>query len=307
MFITKYKDLLTLKSNKKIENNCEEPVHEVELSVDKEFEGQGLVCWEFPNGDTKSGKEVKHFLKGVGPFLIKVQVQLPSMVLEDSINIKVNVDNITPRGNNNEDEKAEIAINNKPDNSNQGDKETLFVEKKNEKHDFHYIDYSYLRPNKKWLVEKSIEQEFTYLQNEQIYRNIYYGVSIPEEQILKTEEYNNFIEEELLKGNIVPNMPEFWSFHDSWRFADAAQYKKENMVRDAVNHSPWIESMKKFSLSDKAAEILTKGSMYLFGRDKNGYANIIIDLINTDTSETNMPFLEEALIFLSAVVKKYAL
>jgi hypothetical protein len=132
-------------------------------------------------------------------------------------------------------------------------------------------------------------------------------VPIPDEQLDLTEEYNKFLIENLADQKILPHLPEFWSFHDSWRFADAAGYNKENMLRDAIDHSPWIESQKEFSLSPSAAEILTSGNLYVHGRDLNGYPNIIFRIKGADTSEANIPNYQQALIFLTAVVKKFML
>ena len=120
------------------------------------------------------------------------------------------------------------------------------------KHPFHAIDYNYLRPPRKFVNKKHIEVEYTYVKGQMSYRNLYYGVEIPKDESQKVKEYNRYLKEEIAMGNII-KMPEFWSFHDSWRFADAAAYIKEDMIRDAVNHAPWIENLKQFNLSERAA------------------------------------------------------
>ena len=102
--------------------------------------------------------------------------------------------------------------------------------------------------------------------------------------LTKTKEYNDMLKVELAEGRIKPDLPEFWSFHDCWRFADAAAYTKENMVRDAVNHSPWIDEMKNFRLTAEGAETLAKGVLTVYGRDKNGYPVIWVDYKKADTS-----------------------
>lgn len=177
------------------------------------------------------------------------------------------------------------------------------------KHPYHSLDYSNMRPSKSRVVTTAMPAttEWTHFKGEPVYRNLYYGTNIPKEQYDKTVVYNQYLQEELAKGTIKPHLPEFWSFHDSWRFADAASYKKEDMVRDAINHSPWIEEMKSFNLSPEAADILKKGALYIYGRDKYGYTNIWVDYKKSDTSEAGCKNTSDALIFLSAVVKKYCM
>jgi hypothetical protein len=175
------------------------------------------------------------------------------------------------------------------------------------KHPFHSIDYEYLRPSKKYCVQKSVEDEFTHYKGAPVYRNLYYGTKVPKDQIEGTNAFTGFIKSGLADSTIKPHVPEFWSYHDSWRFADAASYKKEDMVRDIVNHSPWLEEMKNFNLSAGAAKCLTEGHIYVYGRDKAGYTNIYVDLGKCDTSKAGIEFVKDALVFLSAVVKKYML
>jgi len=117
------------------------------------------------------------------------------------------------------------------------------------KHPFHSIDFEYLRASKSRICKskRPVLEEFTHFKGQPVYRNLYYGTEIPKDQEEKVNQYNIFLKEELTKGTIKPHLPEFWSFHDSWRFADAAGYEKENMVRDAIDHSPWIEEMKNFN------------------------------------------------------------
>ena len=154
-----------------------------------------------------------------------------------------------------------------------------------EYHAFHSIDYEYLRPSKSRITGKKPPlTEFTHYKGEPVYRNLYYGTNIPADQFEKTMEYTEMLKAELANGNIKPHLPEFWSFHDSWRFADAAGYKPENMIRDAVNHSPWIEEMKDFKLSNEGAAMLEKGVLTLYGRDKNGFPIIWVDYTKADTS-----------------------
>ena len=133
-----------------------------------------------------------------------------------------------------------------------------------DKHPYHSIDFEYLRPPKSVVCKKTVEQELTHLKGVPVYRNLYYGVNIPKDQAEKTKIYNNYLQEEA--DTIKPHMPEFWSFHDSWRFADAASYKREDMCRDARNHSPWIEEMKSWNLSKESQEIIDSGKIYLCGR-----------------------------------------
>lgn len=152
-------------------------------------------------------------------------------------------------------------------------------------HPFHSIDYDYLRPSKSRVTgKKDPVGEFTHYKGAPVYRNLYYGTNIPADQFQKTMEYNDMLKEELANGNIKPHLPEFWSFHDCWRFADAASYTKENMVRDAVNHSPWIEEMKSFRLNEAAANVLSSGILSIYGRDKNGFPIMWVDYKKADTS-----------------------
>ena len=113
-----------------------------------------------------------------------------------------------------------------------------------EPHPYQKIDYNYLRPPRKFITKKSKEEEFTCIKGEISYRNIYYGVQIPDEERQKTNEYNLLIKDEIRKGTL--KVPEFWSFHDSWRFADAAAYYKPDMIKDAINHMTWVENLKGF-------------------------------------------------------------
>ena len=176
-----------------------------------------------------------------------------------------------------------------------------------DKHPYHSIDYEYLRPGNHRIGKKDTQREWTHYKGEAVYRNLYYGTKIPEDQEKKVKEYNNMLVDELKKGNIKPHLPEFWSFHDSWRFADAAAYKPPDMIRDAVNHSPWIEEQKKFNLSKEAADYLASGALYVYGRDKHGHPNIWLDLKVAKTDKQSIEHGKEAMLFQSAVVKKYML
>jgi len=175
------------------------------------------------------------------------------------------------------------------------------------KHPYHSIDYEYLRPSAKYIQKKTPEEEWTHYKGAPVYRNLYYGTQPIKEQVEGTNKYIAMIKTELANGKIKPHCPEFWSWHDSWRFADAAGYKQEDMVRDIVNHSPWLEEFKNFNLSEGAAKCLTEGHLYIYGRDKHGYTNIYVDLKKCDTSKTGIAFVKDALVFLSAVVKKFCL
>ena len=169
---------------------------------------------------------------------------------------------------------------------------------------FHYLNYEYLRPSRKYITAKTKDQKHTYVKGVPVFKNIYYGVDIPEDQFEKTQEYNTFLQEEYDNGSLQ-TIPEYWSFHDSWRFADAAQYKKEDEVRDAQNHFPWVEEMKNFNLSAASEKILREGHIYVHGRDVNGYPNIVIELKRADTSDSMIQTNLDAIIFQTAVVKKY--
>jgi len=177
-----------------------------------------------------------------------------------------------------------------------------------ELHPFHSIDYEYLRPSKSRITgKKDTLDEFTHYKGEPVYRNLYYGTNIPDDQFQKTKEFNDMIKRDLANGTIKPHLPEFWSFHDSWRFADAAGYREEHQCRDAVNHSLWIEQMKDFRLTPEGAKQLTDGVITVYGRDKRGYPIFWVDFKKADTSTKGCEAAENALIFASAVVKKYML
>ena len=177
-----------------------------------------------------------------------------------------------------------------------------------ELHPFHSIDYEYLRPSKSRITgQKGPIDEFTHYKGEPQYRNLYYGTNIPEDQFKKTMEFNDMLKRDLANGTIAPHLPEFWSLHDSWRFADAAGYREEHMCRDAVNHSLWIEQMKDFRLTPEGAKQLTDGVITVYGRDKRGFPIFWVDFKKADTSTKGCEAAENALIFASAVVKKYML
>jgi len=176
-----------------------------------------------------------------------------------------------------------------------------------QKHPFHSIDYEYLRPDKKYLTEKPATVEWTHYKGEPVYRNLYYGTNIPQDQVEKTNVYIGQIKAALANGSVKPHCPEFWSYHDCWRFGDAAAYKETDQVRDITNHSPWIQEMKAFNLSEAAAKVLQDGAIHTYGRDKNGFVNIWVNLRKCDTSKQGIENCKQALIFLSAVVKKYML
>jgi len=175
-------------------------------------------------------------------------------------------------------------------------------------HPFHSVDYEYLRPAKSRITgKKEPTTEWTHYKNEPVYRNLYYGTNIPEDQFAKVKEYNDMLKRDLANGKIKPHLPEFWSFHDSWRFADAATYREEHMCRDAVNHSPWIEEMKDYRLTPEGAKVLEDGIITVYGRDKRGFPIIYVDFKKADTSTKGCEATENALIWASAVVKKYML
>jgi len=175
-------------------------------------------------------------------------------------------------------------------------------------HPFHSVDHEYLRPGKSRITGKKDQQtEFTHYKEQPVYRNLYYGTKIPEDQFKNTMAFNDMLKRDLENGKIQPNLPEFWSFHDSWRFADAAGYREEHMCRDAVNHSPWIEEMKNFRLTPEGAKVLTDGIATVYGRDKRGFPIIYVDFKKADTSTKGCEATENAMIWLSAVVKKYML
>lgn len=225
--------------------------------------------------------------------------------LDDTIFHSVDCD--CDQGQENLDQKPRKAVQEPEIMPKMVQSETAVAPNEPKKHQFHYIDYEYLRPSKKYLVQKTQQQEWTHFDGEPVFRNLYYGTQIPEEQAAKIDGYNRYIKEELLSKQIKPHVPEFWSYHDSWRFADAASYKKEDMVRDIVNHSPWVEEMKSFDLPEAAADVLRKGIVYVYGRDKHGNVNIYVDFLKSDTSEKGIENIKSALIFLTAVVKKYML
>lgn len=175
------------------------------------------------------------------------------------------------------------------------------------KHAYHYEDYSYLRPTADHVGMKMPDQVFTMdTKGKVLYRNLYYGVQIPPEQHAQTVEFNTFLQKELDAGNIK-KLPDFWSFHDSYRFADAAGYNMQGATRDVVEHSPWIEELKEFNLTPEGADILKKGNIYIFGRDKNGYANLVINIKNLNTYADGIPHIRNAMTFIMAVFKKWAM
>jgi len=182
------------------------------------------------------------------------------------------------------------------------------IKMQSELHPFHSVDYEYLRPSKSRITgQKGPIDEFTHYKGEPQYRNLYYGTNIPEDQFKKTMEFNDMLKRDLANGTIAPHLPEFWSLHDSWRFADAAGYREEHMCRDAVNHSLWIEQMKDFRLTPEGAKQLTDGVITVYGRDKRGFPIFWVDFKKADTSTKGCEAAENALIFASAVVKKYML
>jgi hypothetical protein len=169
------------------------------------------------------------------------------------------------------------------------------------------LDYENLRPPKSLICKKPHTLEFTYVKDKPVFRNLYYGFPIPDDLKAKTEEFNVYIKEEIAAGRLVPNLPEYWSFRDSFRLGEAAAFKKVDMVRDIVDIAPWTEKMKSFNLSQKATNLILNGNIYVSGRDKNGYPNIIYYIKGVESTEENINAIREATIFVMSVVKKYML
>lgn len=178
-----------------------------------------------------------------------------------------------------------------------------------EKHPFQKIDYEYLRPSAKYLTPKQKHHIYT-LDDKGIpyYRNIYYGVIIPDDELEKVKEFNEMISLQLKTNSQkwphkeLPDqkdlvLPESWSFHDSFRFADAAQYYYKGALRDVVEHSPWINELKTFVLPEKAAEILQNGQCYIYGRDIFGNPNLILCARNLSTKSEDIENMKAAMTF----------
>jgi len=176
-----------------------------------------------------------------------------------------------------------------------------------EKHEFQLIDYEYLRPDKKYVEQKPHDVQWTYVKDKPVFRNLYYGCEIENENLEKVDAFNENIKEEIAQGRLKPHLPEYWSYRDSFRLGEAAAFKKQDMVRDINDIAPWTEEMKQFKLTDAAAQYLINGNIYVSGRDKNGYPNVMHYVKGVKSTEENLAAIKEASIFLMSVVKKYML
>jgi len=73
-------------------------------------------------------------------------------------------------------------------------------------HPFHSVDYEYLRPSKSRVTgKKEPDTEFTHYKGEPVYRNLYYGTNIPEDQFKKVQEFNDMLKRDLENGKIQPH------------------------------------------------------------------------------------------------------
>lgn len=170
------------------------------------------------------------------------------------------------------------------------------------KHPFHSIDYSYLRPSKKWLRERTEDEVFYKENGEILYRNVFF------KQDINAEWRNNIaiVKSEMVDKNY--DLPEWWTDHDSWRFIDAAKNNKEHFHNDIGWHIEWMKKMESYNLDEISADLIGKGRIRIGPRDKDGYITLILWL------DSKVPLTEEtahnsvrALEFVMCVMKRYCM
>ena len=61
--------------------------------------------------------------------------------------------------------------------------------------------------------------------------------------------------------------PSNWKIYDSLRFLQATMYKNQKTIELLLNHLEWKKTYFPFTISNKAAEILNNGFIYVHGRD----------------------------------------
>lgn len=205
--------------------------------------------------------------------------------------------------------EKEIATNN---NKKISPEETLITEKKKltyppNRHPYQNTDYEYLRPQKCYIKEKT-ENEIYALndKNERVFRQIYYGIKIPQEESAKVMEMNQLLQKDIETKGI--KLPEGYSFHDNYLYADAAKYNWVDALRDVNDVSPWIQNLPNFILTPAGVKLLEQGNIYLAGRDKFGNTNIFVDMNNKMTlNDQGCAEMMNAMTFQMLIVKKYCL
>jgi hypothetical protein len=171
---------------------------------------------------------------------------------------------------------------------------------KMEPHAFQSIDYSYLRPSRRYLRRKpdskiiSRDSDGNFL-----YRNIFYGVRIPADEKVKVIEFNTALVARDAK------FPEWWSDHDTWRFLDAGKYNTDQTNKDFDVYTEYLSEMAAFRLDQDAADLISRGTIYITGRDRDGNPTLVINMKNADFDDKGLEALIKALKFIMAVMKKY--
>merc|ERR1712232_1293100 len=102
-------------------------------------------------------------------------------------------------------------------------------------------------------------------------------------------------------------IPKWWSWHDCYRFCEPLEFNANKAVKDIIEHWDWLSELKTYNLSEKAANILKNGTLYIHGRDYKGNVNIFTNISKVDTSNEGLACYKEAQNFLLAVLKKYML
>lgn len=145
------------------------------------------------------------------------------------------------------------------------------------RHPYQSMNYEYMRPAKKYIRQKTEQEIYAHdSKGNRVFRQIYYGIQIPDEESAKVMQMNQLVYHDVQSKGI--KLPEYYSFHDQYRFADAASFKFTSAVRDVNDICPWIEDIPNFVLTPEAAKLLDQGNLYLGGRDKFGNQNIILNM-----------------------------
>ena len=93
--------------------------------------------------------------------------------------------------------------------------------------EYHHIDYSYLRPSKKWFTPKTPEQLVHQDEDGKFaYRNVFYEVEIPED----VKKNANDIQSDLIQSR--GTIPHWWTMVDTWRFLSEQDFDREKTVND---------------------------------------------------------------------------
>ena len=93
-------------------------------------------------------------------------------------------------------------------------------------HEFHHIDYSYLRPSKKLFTVKAEEDIVRKDEDGKfMYRNTFYNVPVPDHNMKTINEFDQIYTKER-------TYPSWWTISDTWRFLESKQYDLEDTKKE---------------------------------------------------------------------------